>query len=84
MIMKQSDLIDLNEVVPLLETREPPSIPSPNEPKPLQQAREDFERDYILNVLDENDWKIAKTAEVLHIDRANLYRKVRALGIITQ
>lgn len=79
--MKQSDLIDLNEVVPLLEAKEPPSIPSPNEPRPLQEAREDFERDYILKVLDANDWKVAKTAEVLHIDRANLYRKLKQLGI---
>lgn len=81
MIMKQSDLIDLNEVVPLLEAKEPPSPLSTSEPKPLQQAREDFEREYILKVLDENDWKIAKAAEALHIDRANLYRKLRGLGI---
>ncbi len=81
MIMKQSDLIDLNEVVPLLEAKEPPSPLSANEPKPLQQAREDFEREYILRILEENDWKIAKAAEVLHIDRANLYRKLRGLGI---
>ncbi len=81
MIMKQSDLIDLNEVVPLLESKEPRPTLSPNEPKPLQQARDEFERDYILKVLDENDWKIAKAAEVLHIDRANLYRKLRGLGI---
>ncbi len=81
MIMKQGDLIDLNEVVPLLETKEPPAIASHHEPRPLQEAREEFERDYILKVLDENDWKITKTAEVLHIDRANLYRKLRGLGI---
>jgi two-component system nitrogen regulation response regulator NtrX len=81
MIMKQSDLIDLNEVVPLLEAKEPPSPLSTSEPKPLQQAREDFEREYILRILEENDWKIAKAAEVLHIDRANLYRKLRGLGI---
>ena len=84
MIMKQNDLIDLNEVVPLLEAKEPLSIPSPNEPRPLQEAREDFERDYILRVLEEHDWKIGKTAAALHIDRANLYRKLRGLGITAQ
>ena len=81
MIMKQGDLIDLNEVVPLLETKEPPAIALHHEPRPLQEAREDFERDYILKVLDENDWKIAKAAEVLNMDRTNLYRKLRGLGI---
>ncbi|MDZ7342598.1 MAG: hypothetical protein ONB27_14660 [candidate division KSB1 bacterium] len=81
MIMKQGDLIDLNEVVPLLETKEPPAIAAQHELRPLQQAREDFEREYILRVLDESDWKIAKAAEVLHINRANLYRKMRGLGI---
>ncbi len=84
MIMKQGDLIDLNEVVPLLEAKEPSSPISPSESKPLQQAREDFERAYILKVLEENDWKVAKAAEVLHIDRANLYRKLRGLGITAQ
>ncbi len=83
MIMKQGDLIDLNEVVPLIEAKEPQPALSPSEPKSLQQARDEFERDYILKVLDENDWKITKTAEVLHLDRANLYRKLRGLGITT-
>ncbi len=82
--MKQSEPIDLKEVVPLLETKEPSASASHHEPRPLQEAREDFERDYILKVLDENDWKIAKAAEVLHIDRANLYQKLPGLGITAQ
>jgi two-component system nitrogen regulation response regulator NtrX len=81
MIMKQDDLIDLKEVVPLLEVKEPPSTPSNNDPKSLQEAREKFEREHILKILDENNWKIAKAAEVLNVDRANLYRKMRGLGI---
>ncbi|HDP99485.1 MAG TPA: sigma-54-dependent Fis family transcriptional regulator [bacterium] len=83
MIMKQSDLIDLCDVVPLLGHGETPAIPVSNEPRPLQQAREEFEREYILKALEENNWKISKTAAALNIDRANLYRKMRGLGINT-
>ncbi|MDZ7330906.1 MAG: sigma-54 dependent transcriptional regulator [candidate division KSB1 bacterium] len=81
MIMHQGDLIDLNDVISLIEPNESAKSPTIDETKPLQQAREDFEREYILRVLEEHDWKIAKAAEVLHIDRANLYRKMRGLGI---
>ncbi|MFX0134201.1 MAG: helix-turn-helix domain-containing protein, partial [Candidatus Hodarchaeota archaeon] len=51
------------------------------EAKSLTEARECFEREYIIQTLTENNWKVAKAAEILNIDRANLYRKLRQLGI---
>ena len=47
----------------------------------LHQARDAYERDYILKKLDENHGNISRTAEVLGLERSHLYRKMRALGI---
>jgi two-component system nitrogen regulation response regulator NtrX len=47
----------------------------------LQQARQAYERDYILKKLDENHGNISRTAEVLGLERIHLYRKMKALQI---
>jgi two-component system nitrogen regulation response regulator NtrX len=47
----------------------------------LQEVRENAEREYILRKLDENKGNITRTAETLGLERSNLYRKMRALGI---
>jgi len=48
---------------------------------PLHTARDQFERDYILRVLGQQQGNISKTAELLGVERSNLYRKMRGLGI---
>ena len=47
----------------------------------LQQAREAYERDYILRKLDENHGNISRTAEALGLERSHLYRKMKTLGM---
>lgn len=47
----------------------------------LKAARREFEGDYILQKLRENDWNISRTAKVLDIERSNLHRKIKALGL---
>jgi two-component system nitrogen regulation response regulator NtrX len=47
----------------------------------LHDARERFERDYILRALAAQNGNISRTAEVLGVERSNLYRKMRAFGI---
>ena len=48
---------------------------------PLYTARDRFERDYILRELAHQQGNISRTAEVLGVERSNLYRKMRAFGI---
>jgi two-component system nitrogen regulation response regulator NtrX len=48
----------------------------------LHDARERFERDYILRALAAQQGNISRTAEVLGVERSNLYRKMRAFGIV--
>jgi two-component system nitrogen regulation response regulator NtrX len=47
----------------------------------LQDVREAAERDYILKKLEETKGNVTRTAELLGLERSNLYRKMKALGI---
>jgi two-component system nitrogen regulation response regulator NtrX len=47
----------------------------------LQEVREAAERDYILRKLEETGGNVTRTAELLGLERSNLYRKMKALGI---
>jgi two-component system nitrogen regulation response regulator NtrX len=50
----------------------------------LLQAREAYERDYILKELDRNHGNVSRAAESLGLERSHLYRKMKALGISTR
>jgi DNA-binding NtrC family response regulator len=47
----------------------------------LRDARRQFERQYIATVLEQHEWRMSDAARTLGIERANLYRKTRQLGI---
>jgi two-component system nitrogen regulation response regulator NtrX len=47
----------------------------------LQQARDAYERDYILKKLDECHGNMSRAAESLGLERSHLYRKMKTLGI---
>jgi two-component system, NtrC family, nitrogen regulation response regulator NtrX len=55
--------------------------PAPAPLMPLHDARDRFEREYILRALAEQHGNMSRTAEVLGVERSNLYRKMRAFGI---
>jgi two-component system nitrogen regulation response regulator NtrX len=48
---------------------------------PLKEAREQFEKQYILDRLRECAGNVSRTAESLGVERSNLYRKMDAYGI---
>jgi two-component system nitrogen regulation response regulator NtrX len=48
---------------------------------PLREFRDHMEREYIRIKLDENGWNISRTATLLGIERTNLHKKMRALGL---
>ena len=79
-MMHQSriDIYDLPE--PVLSR----TLPAPIEQEgaaSLQGARERFEREYILQKLVEHKGSVSRAAQALQIERSNLYRKIRQLGI---
>jgi two-component system nitrogen regulation response regulator NtrX len=59
-----------------------PAHPAPpSERLTLHEARDNFERDLILRTLAEQQGNMSRTAEVLGVERSNLYRKMKAFGI---
>ncbi|MEO1231756.1 MAG: sigma-54 dependent transcriptional regulator [Myxococcota bacterium] len=47
----------------------------------LRELRERVERDYIGLKLDETGWNVTRTAEILGIERTNLHKKIKQLGL---
>ena len=56
-------------------------IPAEARALPLREFRDHVEREYIRAKLDENTWNISRTAGLLGIERTNLHKKMRALGL---
>jgi len=52
--------------------------------KKLNDAKDAFEKKYLVKILKQNSWKMNKTAKVLGIDRTNLYKKMQRHGIKKQ
>ncbi|MBI4844598.1 MAG: sigma-54-dependent Fis family transcriptional regulator [Nitrospirae bacterium] len=75
-IMNPTDLIDIAAIPSAKSTGFDAS-----EEMTLKDAREVFEKEFILRKLQENNWNISKTAEMLEVERSNLHRKIKSLGI---
>jgi two-component system nitrogen regulation response regulator NtrX len=81
-IMVPGDVIlgrDLSFLDGDLAAQRPPEKSAPI--TPLHEARDRFERDYILRALASHDGNMSRTAEALGVERSNLYKKLRGFGI---
>ncbi len=77
--------------LPMLVFREPSRVGAGDGVRPptrpaeqsatLIEAREAYERDYILKKIDEHHGNITRAAESLGLERSHLYRKMKALGV---
>ncbi len=48
---------------------------------PLRELRELVERDYILKKLEEHDWNVTQASQALGVERTNLHKKIKQLGL---
>jgi two-component system nitrogen regulation response regulator NtrX len=48
----------------------------------LAEARDDFEKRYIMRKYQESGGNMSRTAELLQVERSNLYRKMKGFGLI--
>jgi DNA-binding NtrC family response regulator len=71
--------IRIEDLVPALDLNRAPAVLAPC--GRLRDARLRFERDYIAAVLQHHGWQMAAAAQALGMQRPNLYRKARQLGI---
>jgi two-component system nitrogen regulation response regulator NtrX len=47
----------------------------------FREAREEFEKEFLLRKLQEHDWNVSRTAEAIDMERSNLHRKIKGYGI---
>ena len=81
-IMAPRDVIGPEDLPPPLRTRgEGEASEGPPRDRKLKDAREAFERAYILGELRAHEWNMTRTAEKLGIERSHLYRKLKIYGI---
>ena len=74
-ILSQGDRITPDSIP--AEIRVPPS----SRPSGLHEARDSAERDRIRQALDQTDWNVSGAARLLGIERTNLHKRLRALGL---
>jgi two-component system nitrogen regulation response regulator NtrX len=76
-IMVAQEVIQDGDLVPSLRAR-PGAEPGLDWDGTLRDARERFERQYLLRWLAECQWNITRAAERMGIERSNLHRKMKA------
>jgi two-component system nitrogen regulation response regulator NtrX len=81
-IMAPRDVIGVDDLPAPLRPKDAPATGQEPRDRSLREAREQFERAYILAELRINDWNMTRTAERLGIERSHLYRKIKAYGIL--
>ncbi|MBI2160532.1 MAG: sigma-54-dependent Fis family transcriptional regulator [Candidatus Rokubacteria bacterium] len=81
-IMAPGDVIGADDLpAPLRPKDAAASTAGEPRERSLKEARDNFERAYILAELRAQDWNMTRTAERLGIERSHLYRKIKAYGI---
>ena len=78
-ILLKNDTIEPEDVA--LGTRIPPAPTDIAANLTLREARDEFEKQYILTRLREFAGNVSRTADALGVERSNLYRKLHAYGI---
>ncbi|WP_297809311.1 sigma-54 dependent transcriptional regulator [uncultured Methylophaga sp.] len=87
LVLGDGDDIDVDDVEHALETEAEATAEGDetiNYDLPLREAREQFERLYLLRKLQETDGNVGKAAKLAGMERTHLYRKLRSLGIDTK
>ena len=80
-IMKSQERLDVFDLPESILNRTLIPVGDRDGATSLQAARESFEREFILQKLMECKGNVSRAAQAMRIERSNLYRKMRQLGI---
>ena len=81
-IMVPGTVITARDLGFLVGSASAPAVPAAaGELRPLHEARERFERDYIVQALAAHAGNVSRTAKALRVERSNLHRKMRAFNV---
>jgi two-component system nitrogen regulation response regulator NtrX len=81
-IMAPGDVIGIDDLPAPLRPKEALAAgTAESRERSLREARDEFERAFILAELRASDWNMTRTADRLGIERSHLYRKIKAYGI---
>ncbi|MFZ1060045.1 MAG: sigma-54 dependent transcriptional regulator, partial [Candidatus Rokuibacteriota bacterium] len=80
-IMTPGGVIGPEDLPPPVRPKEARLAEDQIKERTLKEAREAFEKAYILAELRAQDWNMTRTSERLGIERSHLYRKLKAYGI---
>ena len=75
-ILSPSNEIELTAV--------PAEIRTPEDHRPkssVRETRESAERDHIRRALEDANWNVSGAARTLGMERTNLHKRIRALGL---
>jgi two-component system nitrogen regulation response regulator NtrX len=75
-ILTQGDRLTIDSVPVEIRLHRPSEARSS-----VQEAREAAEREHILRALDEAKWNVSSAARALGMERTNLHKRIRALGL---
>jgi len=81
LILANDDIIDVNEIEPILKHRQNNTGNLSIYELPLREAREQFEKAYLEYQLQELGGNVSKVAARIGLERTHLYRKLRSLDI---
>jgi len=81
LILSESDPIDTAEARAALGRTVPAPVAEALYESPLREAREDFERRYLVHHLRSNRGNITRTSAATGLERTHLYRKLKQLGL---
>ena len=85
---EDADVIS-SDALPHEITNQAPTILQPNGPEqlmslPLREAREHFEREYLLAQITRFNGNISRTASFIGMERSALHRKLKTLGVTSE
>lgn len=67
-LMKENDYLEQHDLSALYEDS-------------FRKAKDEFEKNFIAQKLQENEWNISKTAKLIGLERSNLHKKIKSYGL---